>query len=45
MTVENTNPIQHFTANGVTTTFAIQFAVEGKDNIKVIVQRNNSLYQ
>lgn len=37
MTVENTNPIQHFTANGETTVFAISFAVEGKDNIKVTV--------
>lgn len=37
MTVENTNPIQHFTANGETTIFAISFAVEGKDNIKVTV--------
>lgn len=37
MTVENTNPIQHFTANGATTVFAINFEVEGKDNIKVTV--------
>lgn len=37
MTVENTNPIQHFTANGETTVFAFEFAVEGKDNIKVTV--------
>lgn len=37
MTVENTNPIQHCTANGETTVFAISFAVEGKDNIKVTV--------
>lgn len=37
MTVENTNPIQHFTANGETPVFAISFAVEGKDNIKVTV--------
>ena len=37
MTVENTNPIQHFIANGETTVFAISFAVEGKDNIKVTV--------
>ncbi|MGE8646245.1 hypothetical protein [Acinetobacter vivianii] len=37
MTVENTNPIQHFTANGETTVFTINFAVEGKDNIKVTV--------
>lgn len=35
MTVENTNPIQHFTANGETTTFAINFSVEGKSNLKV----------
>jgi len=37
MTVENTNPIQHFTANGEATVFAIDFDVEGKDNIKVTV--------
>ncbi|MEG6547663.1 glycosyl hydrolase family 28-related protein [Acinetobacter bereziniae] len=35
MTVENQLPLQHFTANGNTKTFAINFAVEGKDNIKV----------
>lgn len=35
MTVENTNPIQHFTANGETTTFVINFTVEGKSNLKV----------
>lgn len=37
MTVENTKPIQHFIANGTTKAFAINFAVEGKDNIKVTV--------
>lgn len=37
MTVENINPIQHFTSNGETTVFAISFAVEGKNNIKVTV--------
>lgn len=35
MTVENTLPIQNFTANGSTKNFAINFVVEGKDNIKV----------
>lgn len=37
MTVENQIPIQHFTANGSTTVFAINFVVKGKDNIKVTV--------
>lgn len=35
MTVENKLPIQHFTANGITKDFAINFEVEGKDNIRV----------
>ncbi|NNH76948.1 hypothetical protein HLH17_04510, partial [Acinetobacter sp. ANC 5380] len=35
MTLENTNPIQHFTANGETSVFAFEFEVENKDNIKV----------
>lgn len=37
MTVENQLPIQHFTANGTATVFAINFAVEGKHNVKVKV--------
>lgn len=37
MTVENTNPIQHFTANGQSTVFAIGFAVEDKNSLKVTV--------
>ena len=37
MTVENQLPIQHFTANGSTTVFAFNFAVEGKDHFKVTV--------
>lgn len=37
MTVENTNPIQHLTANGQSTVFAINFAVENKNNLKVTV--------
>lgn len=36
MTVENTNPIQHFTANGVSKVFAFDFAVEDKSNIAVL---------
>lgn len=35
MTVANTNPIQHFTANGLTKVFAFQFEVENKSNIVV----------
>lgn len=35
MTVENQLPIQHFIANGNTTIFALNFQVEGKDNIDV----------
>ncbi|MDC4764933.1 hypothetical protein ABTD81_17820 [Acinetobacter baumannii] len=41
MTVQNTIPIQHFTANGLTTVFAFDFEVEGKDNIVVSVNRTN----
>lgn len=37
MTVENTNPIQHFTASG-SAIFAFEFAVDGKDNLKVTVE-------
>ena len=37
MTVANTNPIQHYTANG-SETFVFGFAVEGKDNLKVTVE-------
>lgn len=39
MTVQNTIPIQHFTANGITTVFAFDFEVEGKDNIHVSINR------
>lgn len=41
MTVQNTIPIQHFTANGITTVFAFDFEVEGKDNIHVSINRVN----
>lgn len=37
MTVENTNPIQHFTANGQSKVFTVNFAVENKENLKVTV--------
>lgn len=35
MTVENTNPIQHFTANGISKVYSFNFLVEGKDNLVV----------
>lgn len=35
MTVANTNPIQHYTANGISKVFTFDFLVEGKSNIVV----------
>ncbi|MDC5296152.1 hypothetical protein OHW89_18005 [Acinetobacter baumannii] len=41
MTVEQSNPIVTFVADGVTTIFALTFEVESKDNLKVSVNRFN----
>lgn len=49
MSVTNTTPIAIYTADGITTSFALNFEVEGKDNIKVtannlLVSKNDYNY-
>lgn len=39
MTVVNQQPIQEFIANGLITEFAINFASEGKGNLKVTANK------
>lgn len=41
MSIEQSNPIATFVADGVTTIFALTFEVESKDNLKVTVNRLN----
>lgn len=41
MTVEQSNPIITFVADGVTTIFTLTFEVESKDNLKVSINRVN----
>ncbi|MDW2795272.1 hypothetical protein R7J20_16735 [Acinetobacter baumannii] len=41
MTVEQSNPIITFVADGVTTIFTLTFEVESKDNLKVTANRIN----
>lgn len=43
MTVEQTNPIVTYVADGVTTIFTLTFDVESKDNLKVTANRINRL--